>query len=430
MSSLRFVLPLFAAIGCVPTNTTITSGSFIAFLADRTSPSLTTGAVDTTDEGWDFAYNIDCREFDTAADRQNFQLPDRIPICNSAAWPPENEQWADRGAYQVVGGELDTYRGDALVNGEGDIQFAFHNRLPNGEDFRWVFAVDPDFQPTRCVGDGDGVIREPLDGDWIEEWSREIRRYNNLPTGFEYLEGLADTGRVYFINSQAYQIDPKFESTDSSVDDRWFLPNQWLSAAASGRFSEDLISVRSSRFGEPRMYEIYENADAAINVDSAIDYDDLWYCNADENEDDLQAGDDPTENPCMQELGARMEVVADETQAEIRRLSKPGQADPVFSLRPIVHLNDWRTPDGAPAGLDAWGEIEYSFVVFSDESKLEPGGTASGAFQIVFEGIGSTSRIMVKGTFETDRIRTDRWAAEDLFAQKAEENDVELCFEQ
>ncbi|MEO0605688.1 MAG: hypothetical protein AAF211_29920, partial [Myxococcota bacterium] len=264
MSSFRIVLPLFAAIGCTPQNSTVTSGSFIAFLADSTSASLATGDVDPSDEDWAYSYNIDCREFDTPAERQNFQLPNAISICGENVWPPEHEQWADRGAYQVVGGDLDTYRGDAMVNSEGDVQFAFHHRLPNGEDFRFVFAVDPEFQPTRCTSDGEGgVVREPLDGDWIEEWSREVRRYRNgnLPVGLEHLEGLTDGGRLFFLNANAYQLDPLFESTEST-DDRWFLPNQWLSGAAEARFSEEILDERSSRFGEPRLYETYENVEA------------------------------------------------------------------------------------------------------------------------------------------------------------------------
>ncbi|MEN0064759.1 MAG: hypothetical protein AAGA48_21620 [Myxococcota bacterium] len=443
--SVRFVLPLFAAIGCAPTNTTITDGSFIAFLADATSGSLATDEVDPNDEEWQFSYNVDCRTFETNAERQNFQLPDPIRICPGArnedvedpTWPPEHEPWADRGAYRVVGGDLDVYRGDALVNSEGDVQFAFHHRLPGGADFRWTFAVDPDFQPTNCEGTNDGqVVRRELDGDWIEEWSTEVRRFagrNNLPDGFEYLADVADGGRVFFLNANAYQLDPEFQSTET-LDDRWFLPNQWLSGAATGRFAEDLIEERASRFGEPGFYEAYETLEPGFDpgdvFNNPVD-EILWYC----DEDALPADTNPRQNDCMTQLDERMEQVEQETYDELRRLASPDlrnndDGTPVFTFRPITHVNTWRRPDGAAPGLDAWGQIEYSFVVFSADSVLEPGGTARGAFQILFEGIGSTSRVMVKGNFETERIRTDRWGAQDLFADKAEENGVELCFEQ
>ncbi len=443
MSRLRFALPLFAAIGCAPQNTQLTSGSFIAFLSDSNSASLATGRIDPTDEeAWNneeegtYTYNIDCREFETPAERQALRLPDPINICQGDTWPPEHEQWAERAAYRVVGGDLDAYRGDALVNSEGDVQFAFHHRLPGGEDFRWVFAVDPDFQPTTCLGDDqEGVIRDQLDGDWIEEWSRELREYTgDLPQGFEYLDGLTEDGRLFFINANAYQFDPEFQSTEDQ-DDRWFIPPQWQAAAAAGRFSEDIIEERSSRYGLPAFYEVYENIEPFFDEDAVLAAegleDGLWFCGADA----LPAGSDPRNNACMAELLDEMEFVEDDNAAEFRRLASPGRREadasgPVFTFRPMVHLNDWRTPDGLNPGHDGWGQIEYSWVVFSPESNLVEGGSASGAFQIMFEGVGSTSRVLVKGTFDTDRIRRDRWAAANLFELKAEENGVELCFEQ
>lgn len=433
MPGSRVVLFAFAASACVPNDSRVTSGRFVAFLAEGASASLAAGAVDPSDDEWSFSYNIDCRDFATPAEERRRRLPNAIDLCDDEkTWPPEHEQWADRAAFQVVGQDVETYRGDAMVNYEGDVQFTFHHELPGGEDFRWVFAVDPHFQPTRCVGDGQGgVVREDLDGDWIEEWSRELRALDdaNLPAGLEYLEGLTTDGRLYFVNARGYQIAPDFAST-ADEDDRWFLPQQWSAAAATGRFSEDFVEERASRYGEPALYEGYESLEPNTDAGDLLDPANLWFCDADE----LPAGADPTDNLCMIELGERMQTVEAETTEELLRLASPDgfedETSALFSFRPLVHLNDWRAPDALAPGFDGWGEIHYSFVVFDPESRLEVGGSASGAFQLFLEGQGSTSRVLLKGTFETDRIRDDRWGAQDLFADQAEENGAELCFEQ
>lgn len=442
MSSVRFVLPLFALIGCGPQNASMNSGQFAAFLAASTSPSLSTRAVDINDEEWDFGYNVDCRDdFENPADREARQLQDPIRVCGEAIWPPVHELWAERDGYSVVGGEFIDYRGEALINSEGDLQFAFHHRLPNGEDFRIVFSVDPDFQPTECVeGENEGeVLREPLDGDWVANWSRELEPIanGNIPRGFEYLEEIADGGRLYFINSNAYQIDPDF-ANNGTTDERWIFPNQWRSGASVGKFSQDLFEERETRYGEPALYELEETTAPGIDLDDlGVSNASLWLCAESPVRPGgfLSEGEDPTTNACMLEITDRMNVVADETEVELRRLFTPGRGvednpEPVFEFRPMVHINDWREPDGRAPGIDGWGQMEYSFVVFSEDSVLEAGGDARGAFQLLLEGTGSTSRFFVKGTFEAKNIKNDRWGAGDLFAEKAEENGVTLCFEQ
>jgi len=422
MSSLRFVLPLFAAVGCVPQNASLSSGSFIAFLADGSSPSLAIGSVDPTNEEWQHSYNIDCREFDSAQDRNQNRLEDPIRICGNDVWPPDHELWAERDAFRVLAGDLDTYRGEAIVTSEGDVQLAFHQRLPDGEDFRFVFSIDPDFQPTECVDDGEGgVVREPLDGDWLEQWSAEISEYDDdtLPPGLEHLRGLTD-GDLYFINSRSYQFNP------DDLEDRWFLPNQWLSGSARGQFADELLNERAERWGEPQWYETFENAPPTFDPNQSLQLGYLWQCEWNPERDEDQS--DYLE--CIEELREELLVTEEETAAEIERFASPTRGEgPIFTMRPITHLNDWREIDEFNAGLEGWGSINYSYVVFDRNSTLEVGGTASGAFQLVLEGIGAT-RVMIKGRFEADPIRSDRWGAEDLFAVKAEENGVELCFEQ
>ena len=64
------------------------------------------------------------------------------------------------------------------------------------------------------------------------------------------------------------------------------------------------------------------------------------------------------------------------------RLGRP----PVFEYRPISHPNRWRTAAAVPSGFDGWGELHYSYVVFSPDSDLTVGGRAEGVFTLAFVG--------------------------------------------
>lgn len=225
-----------------------------------------------------------------------------------------------------------------------------------------------------------------------------------------YLDG----GTLYFLNAFDYQLNPR------AVDDFWNLPEQWLAGAAQGKVAEELVYHRTGRYAEPFVYNFVEVA----STPPQISENELWFC-------DLPEGEDPTSSQCMQNLGDEIVSTADGVHEELARMFKPDgrDGDAIYHYRPITHLNDWREPDGVPAGLDGWGEMHYNYVVFDKSSNLEVGGSAKGAFSLVLDASESATRLFVKGEFTIDKIKKDRWTTDDLQQVKAEENGAKLCFQ-
>ena len=133
----------------------------------------------------------------------------------------------------------------------------------------------------------------------------------------------------------------------------------------------------------------------------------------------------------MDDLEVIVRRTSDEVTTEMRRMFRPVNGeDTIMEFRPMAHLNRWRTSDGVPAGFDGWGELHYNYVVFSEDSQLEVGGRAEGAFSLSFEAVDSFTHMFVQGRFVIENIKRDRWTTDDLRSIKAEENGVDLCFQQ
>jgi len=406
------------ASACAPQSAVLTEGSYIAFIDAENSQSIAKEKVDPDD--YDTTFNVDCREFETAADEEALRLPDPTPICGPQKWPPAYEQWALNSGYYVVTEELDPWRGEAILTSEGDLQIGFHHKVPGGEDMRFLFVVDPTFQPTECVQNQvEGI---PVDGNWIQEWSdAELTYIANLTDSrkeaFAHFEDYLDDGRLFFMNGSSYQFNP------NDVLDIWGLPQYYEAGAANGKFVEDLLHLRVSRYGEP---EAYNALDALGATDSTIQIDanDVWYC-------DMAAGTDPDSDNCQQDREEHVRQVVADTRTELNLLMSPtgDAADAVFAYEPIGHLNLWRIPDGKPPGFDGWAEMHANYVVFSGDSDLTVGGSAKGAFSLLYEADDSSTRVFVKGEFEIDKIKEDNWVTEDLEANKLEEAGVTLCID-
>ena len=60
-------------------------------------------------------------------------------------------------------------------------------------------------------------------------------------------------------------------------------------------------------------------------------------------------------------------------------------------------------------------------------SKLEEGGSASGEFQILFDGATSASSVLVHGTFKTENIQLDPWGYGNLEEEQRELNGTPFC---
>lgn len=420
MSSHRSAAPLLACVAlaaCAPQSAKLTAGDYTAFLASTNSISLLKETVDPTD--YETNFQVDCREFETREDRELLQLPEAIDICKGNSWPPPYETWAEQNGYYVVSEQLDPWRGQALITGEGDLQVSFHHRVPGGADFRFLFAIDPEFGPVKCKNNADGTFDHVRrDGDWVAEWSKELDNIAALPealrAGYPYLDGL-EGGKLFFLNASGYQLDPKGEDTDTTY---WSLPREWEAGAAQGKFSEENMYHRSPRYGEPEVYNFVSSASGSYATNAG---DEMFYC-------DLEAGEDPTQNACMNTLGDHLDAVVAGTQKDLDLLTAPEKGgDPVLHYLPIPHLNDWRPSDGLAPGFDGWGELNYSYVAFSKDSELEVGGSARGAFGLVLEAVDSQSKVFVQGAFEIPRIRRDRWTSKDLEKETIEKNGTQLC---
>lgn len=381
---LRRLTPLLVltSVACAPQNAEVTSGQFTAFLPIDSSLTLFKGDIDL-DEAEDH-WAIDCRRSIDEDER----LDGALDICSGdPGWPPAHEGWLQRDAYEVISEQLDPWRGEAVMTAEGDFQVTFHHRLPGGPDFRFAWVVDPDFSPNRCVQSGDEVELEPIDGaNWLDMWSND-------------LEG---NGRLYYLNSGAYQFNP------SDTSDLWTLPEEWRAGYSSSRFGAEDMAARRVRYGLPSVYASYELTEAV-----EPNPEELFYVG-------MPAGADPTSHPGFQAEIDRVFTVADEVATDLTTVGIEG-------FNPRVHTNEWRTPDGRASGLDGWVELHYSWVKIDPGSNLEVGGNASGEFFIAYDAFESQTRVFVQGEFNTDRIKRDRWVTDNVVQAKLEENDTTLC---
>jgi hypothetical protein len=539
---------------CAPQGATIVAGDYTAYLAASNSITYQRGALKL--EEFDRSFYVDCREFVDAKDddeNEDLRLGDgpgdgrenRLPICpgdgpTGSQWPPQQEVWLDDDGFLVVGSALDPWRAEAIITSEGDVQLGFHQRLPGGEDFRFAFVVDPNFQPKECVQkeDGTGVEHRPLDGDWVTEWSKDLSED----------EG---GGKLFYLNSSAYQFDPEAtylhngEPATKNLD-RWFLPNEWLGGHAEAKFADDRGVLRTTRFGEPAAYlgfEAQESSVGSLDLTPDVYTAQLYYCQPyiekydacleedrvdsfdlcmdkpdlmrEENRLAEEAGEDAphdvgdireleggclilfrrcieeeiaefsgvtydvrpnayefdpstsfggcaveyapcardamngsgdadacaatyrtcvvsSHEDCLADTEERARAALQTSRAELRRagVSEDAEEETAGALPkygPRLHTNLWRAPDGLPAGVDGWMELNYNWVHFDEGSVLEPGGSATGEFMLTFDASDSATRMFVRGEFEVKRFRKDSWTTAYLPAIKFEQNGTTEC---
>lgn len=376
MTRISLVLALGLA-ACAPNNATVEDGQFMAYMAENTSQSIFEDNIKYEDAEVNF--NIDCRELDDESDR----LGDLRDVCeNNFA-----EAWLEEDAFRAVGGALDPWRGEGIITSEGDVQIGFHHRLPGGEDFRFAFVIDPNFQPTRCAEDDAGnTIVEDIDGNWLDNWSADV-----------------DSGTMYYLTNGGFQFNP------DNTTEIWTLPQEWRSGGAFGRFAAEDLAVRAGIYGTPGAYTAI-----AADEDATVSPRDLFWS-------EMSEDSDPTSDRGHQALIGEVQDISDEVNEELAAIGAP--------IVTRVHTNEWRTPDQSAAGLDSWVELHYSWVRFDEGSTFEKGGSVSGEFQMVFDASESQTRVMVSGNFSVDKLKRDRWVTDDVQASKLEENGTLLCGE-
>lgn len=411
---MRTLTPALAALllaGCAPQNATLTSGEYYAYLSDLTSFSLQKGTVDPVEDyPEEDLTTIDCREFENNAEKNVLQLPGaKTRICDT--WgdlnvdgnlEPPFETWMGQSPWWIVHeAELNAWRGEAIITGEGDLQIGFHHRLPGGADARFAFVLDPDFAPQRC--NPETAEPEPVDGDWVANWSKDLKDLKGVK-GLEHMEPYLDNGQLFYLNGGSFQLNP------AETVEFWTFPEQYEAGFAAGKFAEEDHRSRSPRYGTNDLYEFFEVYDPYEGSFSAPDVSSLYFC-------DLEAGDDPETDGCMDSQSE--ELV--EYMAGITDNYKDTNVDWAVA----VHENRWRTPDGEDSGLDGWMGLHYNFVVI--EGDIEVGEPIKGAFTLVLDGEDSNSRFLYRGEFDVPRVKKDKWVTADIRADKLEENGNSLC---
>jgi hypothetical protein len=468
------IITLTAAAGCVPNNAVLDNGSYLAFLADKTSKTLLIDSIDLAGAEYHEAIDCRCEITVTEGDEATCPDPDGSGACYSCVEfvpgedgtfpeplfadadengvndytydtspcfvqsnpyydtgiatdadgnPTENwwnvnpysadgngaprfihEAWVHRDSYQAVGEKMAPWRGEGIITTEGDLQVTFHHTLPGGSDFRFAFVVDPNFQPTECVGDSGNVSLENLDGDWLDNWSRDV------------------DGSMYFLNAGSYQFNP------NNMDDTWSLPQDWLAGFSRGKFAEEDMYGRSSRYGSPAAYGEYETLGDLFGQ-QFVTQDDLFYIAFAANEDPSTRDSDGDGTTDFQDMKVEIDAIAADITAELGDLKF--NVDQVgFDYLPSTHINDWRPSDGLASGLDGWGELHYSWVHLDSTSNVEVGGSANGEFQLILDAAESQSRVLIAGEFHIDVIEAEKWGAYDIEAIKLEENQAIICGEE
>lgn len=434
-----------AAAACAPNNAKLVDGEYIAFLSAGTSLSLAKELVPL--DKYDTHYQIDCREFETKEEEDALRLPNAVDyVCKGNKWPPEYESWQTEAGFEVVTEKMDPWRGEAVITAEGDLQIGFHHRIPGGADMRFEFTVDPDFAPQTCIIDENGKTKHvPKDGDWIENWSAETLGWmasskDKYPEAFAHIEPYMD-GKLYFLNARSYQYNP----VDSTLTSDWDIPPEWTAGTARGKFVEELLFPRTARYGDPRLYNAIElSGSSETTYGGFLDDFELWYCEVPACEEGVTTtspggasecalpedhdGQTWWVSECADLQDDAVHDVASDVHKELVQVMTPVEdGAPVFDYAPLAHLNYWREPDGLAPGFDGWGELHYNYVVFDKDSVLEEGGSAKGAFSLLLDSDQSSTRVILEGQFEIEKIKKDKWTTSNLQRDKLIEAGQTLC---
>ena len=331
------------------------------------------------------------------------------------------------GEYKNAKGELvnDTWRSEAIINSEGDLQLTVHVDIGNGQDFRYHFTIDPDFNPKKCVTNDEGKpeIQDDDQSSWVDEWSEDEDGY-----------------RIFYLNAGSYQVNPNDSET------WWYLNSELLSGWGFSKFAAEEFYSQAGRYGNydeegngPGFIGIedHENPDLAAYTEAIEDlcaqvYG--WDCiylqtdddgdgeseadgDCDDKTEDITSDDCPEIDPDEEPLSWQDEMIV------MAGAAKGGE--PQFGYK--IENNTWRPIDQTITGLDGWMEVHSSWVRLKNGSKIEEGGKVTGDYQLMYDGAESGSRLLVRGEFTVDDLREDQWGYEILEDVKRDENKTDYC---
>ena len=407
--------------GCQPQDAEVTAHWF-TWLAANSSPTVAEGKLDETFA--DQATAIECsgRGWDPEEDRfENGYIGPGSDLAAAASYVggacdpddgncDEDELSAecagiddlyfhtflqDDGSY-FLQGELEPYRTEAYINSENDFQLTVHQALENREDFRFHFTIAPDFAPVDCVADESGTTTiEYVDGaKWTEEWSVDEDGYT-----------------IYYLNAGTYQRNP------SNTEDYWYLVTDWLSGFGEAKFAAEEFASIATAYGDYEHLESYELSPSSANYRAPLlnNSGHFLAVNNRESFDDAEYAEN------IELLSAYADSWADELNLVA------GATSGDYSFEHKVEDNQWREIDIQASGIDGWMEVHSSWVRIKNGATFELGTAVEGDFQILYQGIESGSRLLVKGSFKVDKLREDPWGYSFLESDKRDENGTPYC---
>ncbi len=406
-------------IGCAPQDATVDAHWFV-WLAANSSPTIDENTIDgmltsatafecsgrgwSSEDGmWEDGYIGPNNGLIEAAEYVGGACDPSDGSCDEAALAAQCDDinsayyhtFLQDDGYYALQGSLEPYRSEAYLNSEGDFQLTVHQHLDDGEDFRFHFTIAPDFAPVECVEDGgDAVIEYVDDSPWLEEWSSDEDGYT-----------------IYYLNAGAYQRNP------SDTSDYWYLMTDWLGGYGSAKFSSDEFSSFPGDYGDYEHNDDYESgARDALFANNA-------HFLAVSSRDDLT---DASVMDTYAAYAAEMEQYAADWSEEMWSIAGAYVSDD-DRFEHKVETNMWRPLDSSLSGLDGWMELQHSWVRIKDGASFELGSTVEGDFQILYGGIDSGSRMLVRGSFVVDDLREDPWGYPFLEDEKREENGTPFC---
>jgi len=412
---MKALLPLLL-IGCAPQDAEVT-GSWFTWLAANSSGSVAEDAIKDIEtkatifecrRGWDANEGengnwepgyIGPRQDDDPTD-ERFVGGDCDPDdseCTAVQDAMDEEcevidaleyyYFLQDDGYYGLSGQLEPWRTEAMLNGEGDVQLTTHHRLGNGEDFRFTFSIKPNFAPIECLSDDDGnAYVAYVDGSsWLEKWSEDEDGYD-----------------IYYLNAGGAQQNPADE------DVYWFATSDWTAGYAHAKFAAE-------EFNSDPGY--YQDGNRLL-----FDLGETQYSREDAEADGGQEAIQELLQPAYDEMVAN----SDNWAAEIWDVAgaKINGEQGFFHK---IETNDWREIDLSDSGYDGWIEMHPSWVRVKSGTKFEKGATIEGDYQIYFIGSESGSQVMVSGTFKIEDLREDPWAYPVLEDEKREESGTAFC---
>ena len=412
------MLLALSLIGCAPQDAEVTAHWF-TWLAANSSPSVDENTIDSMleastafecsgrgwdgDEGeWETGYIGPGNELLEAAnyvggacspDDGGCSESDLEAQCDDVNNATFHTFLQDDGFYAMQG-TVEPYRTEAYINNENDFQLTVHQRLDNGEDFRFHFTIAPDFAPVECVDvDGTTEARYVDDAEWVEQWSDNEDGY-----------------QIFYLNAGAYQRNP------SDGDDYWYLISDWNSGFGSAKFSSDEFTSLPGEYGDYEHLDDYGSGNALFANSGHF----------------LAVGDrsdleDPNVETTYAAYADEMNQLAESWGEEISNVAGATSDDGNYVFTQKVEDNQWRPLDAGLSGLDGWMELHHSWVRIKDGASFELGSAIEGDFQIMLGGIDSASRMVVIGSFKVESLREDPWAYPFLEDELRDQNGSPYC---